>query len=30
MINLTPNIAVKIAAFGRWTPQKRGVLYLGR
>ena len=24
------NSAVKIAPFGRWTPQKRGALYLGR
>ena len=24
------NTAVKIAPFGRWTPQKRGAFYLGR
>ncbi len=24
------NSAVKIAPFGRWAPQKRGALYLGR
>ena len=25
-----PNTSVKIAPFGRWTPQKRGAFYLGR
>ena len=28
--HLSSNSSVKIAPFGRWTPQKRGALYLGR
>ena len=27
---LLANTAVKIAPFGRWTPQRRGAFYLGR
>ena len=30
MTKMTPIIAVKIAVFGRWTPQKRGAFYLSR
>ena len=28
--HLSSNSSVKIAPFGRWTPQKRGAFYLGR
>ncbi len=30
MTPMMSNTAVKIAPYGRWTPQKRGAFYLGR
>ena len=30
MSHFTPNTAVKIAPFGRWTAQKRAAFYLDR
>ena len=29
-VAIRSNTSVKIAPFGRWTPQKRGALYLNR
>ena len=28
--NMAPNMSVKTAPFGRWTPQYRGAFYLSR